>query len=511
MAKTVYKIPKSVLAQRTAPKEKHKKKVGAYARVSTDYEEQASSYQTQVDYYTNYIQNRLDWEFVQVYTDEGISGTSTKHREGFKQMISDAMEGKIDLIITKSISRFARNTVDTLTTIRQLKEKGIEVFFEKENIWSLDGKGEVLLTIMSSLAQEESRSISENTIWGLRKRFESGKASVAYSHFLGYDKDFKINEKEAQMIRQIYQWFILSYTYTQIAHLCEEHHFPSPSGKPKWNSATVKYILTNEKYKGDALLQKTYNKDFLSKKQIKNNGELQQYYVKGHHDPIIDPIIFDQVQGLITTRNNRKIIHAFSEKIICGECGGVYCRKVWHSNDKYRKRVWQCENKFKSPHPVSFLEPWEIEKAFVNALQILFKKKQQIIPVVESLIENSLGIPEMVQKKENQTAELQELEEKLEKLITQNAIEPVSGDLYDQVCNSYDEKQNAVSALEEAILENKIRLGQIKSFLKELKERDLDLEYRDEQFRIMVERIVVNADKTLSFKFWDGTEVIVQA
>jgi DNA invertase Pin-like site-specific DNA recombinase len=165
-----------------------KRRVAAYARVSTDNDEQYTSYEAQVDYYTKYIKNNPDWEFVKVYTDEGITGTSTKHRDGFNEMVSDALGGKIDLILTKSVSRFARNTVDSLVTIRKLKEKGIEVFFEKENIWTLDSKGELFLTIMSSLAQEESRSISLNVTWGKRKSASDGKVSVGYSHFLGYEK-----------------------------------------------------------------------------------------------------------------------------------------------------------------------------------------------------------------------------------------------------------------------------------------------------------------------------------
>lgn len=165
-----------------------RRRVAAYARVSTSSEEQLTSYEAQVDYYTRFIQSKPEWEFVRVYTDEGISAVNTKKREGFNQMVRDALDGKIDLIVTKSVSRFARNTVDSLVTVRKLKEKGVEVYFEKENIYTLDSKGELLITIMSSLAQEESRSISENVTWGQRKRFADGKVSLPYSHFLGYRK-----------------------------------------------------------------------------------------------------------------------------------------------------------------------------------------------------------------------------------------------------------------------------------------------------------------------------------
>jgi len=205
--------------------EKKKRRTAAYARVSTDSEEQLTSYTAQVDYYTQYIRGRDDWEFVEVYTDEGITRTNTKHREGFKRMVADALAGKIDLIVTKSVSRFARNTVDSLTTVRQLKEKGVEIYFEKENIWTLDSKGELLITIMSSLAQEESRSISENVTWGQRKRFADGKVSMPYKQFLGYDRGEGgvpvINEKEAEIVRLIYRLFLEGKTASGICKYCQ--------------------------------------------------------------------------------------------------------------------------------------------------------------------------------------------------------------------------------------------------------------------------------------------------
>ena len=254
-----------------------KKRVAAYARVSTDSEEQLSSYEIQVKYYTNHIKSNENWEFVEVYTDEGITGVSTKRRDGFNRMIRDALDGKIDLIITKSVSRFARNTVDTLTTVRKLKEKGVEVYFEKENVYTLDSKGEVMLTIMSSLAQEESRSISENVTWGQRKRFADGKVSLPYKYFLGYEKGAdglpKVVEKEAEIVRLIYRLFLEGKTVSYIANHLTNLKIKTPRGKNKWTTTTVKSILTNEKYKGDALLQKCYTVDFLTKKKKKNDNE----------------------------------------------------------------------------------------------------------------------------------------------------------------------------------------------------------------------------------------------
>lgn len=208
---------------------------------------------------------------MEVYTDEGISATSTKKRDGFNRMIADAVRGKIDLIITKSVSRFARNTVDTLTTVRQLKDKSVEVYFEKENIYTMDSKGELLITIMSSLAQEESRSISENVTWGQRKRFADGKVSLPYGQFLGYEKGDdglpKIVESEAKTVRLIYRLFLEGKTPSGIAKHLTINHILTPSGKKKWQPSTVESILTNEKYKGDAVLQKTFTVDFLPRKR----------------------------------------------------------------------------------------------------------------------------------------------------------------------------------------------------------------------------------------------------
>ena len=301
MGKNVITIPATISKYTAAPlASTAKRKVAAYARVSTDHEEQQSSYDAQVDYYTNYIQSRTDWVFVRVYADEGITGCNTKRRDGFNSMVEDALAGMIDLIITKSVSRFARNTVDSLTTIRKLKERGTEVYFEKENIWTFDSKGELLLTIMSSLAQEESRSISENCTWGQRKRFQDGKVTVPFKRFLGYDKgedgNLVVNEEQAVIVRRIYGLFLTGMSPALIARTLTSEGVPTPGGKQKWNASCIRSILSNEKYKGDALLQKVYTTDYLTKKKKKNQGEVPQYYVKDNHTAIIDEKTFALVQ-----------------------------------------------------------------------------------------------------------------------------------------------------------------------------------------------------------------------
>lgn len=238
-----------------------KRRVAAYARVSTAAEEQETSLAAQRDYYEQYIKENKDWEFVGIYYDDGISGLSFRNRDGFNRMIRDALDGKIDLILTKSLSRFARNTVDTLTTIRKLKAANIEVYFEKENIYTLDSKGEFLITIMSSIAQEESRSISENVTWGTRKRFADGKYHVPYDAFLGYEKgadgSLQIVEEEAATVRLIYLLYLAGKSPHTICELFNLLEIPTSRQIGPWNKTPVVSILTNEKYKGDALLQKT--------------------------------------------------------------------------------------------------------------------------------------------------------------------------------------------------------------------------------------------------------------
>ena len=238
------------------------------------------------------------------------------------------------------MSRFARNTVDSLSTIRQLKEHSTEVFFEKENIWTFDSKGELLITIMSSLAQEESRSISENVTWGHRKRMADGKVSIPYSTFIGYDKgedgNLVVNPEQAKTIKLIFGDFIAGLSCHAIAEKLTGLGNKTPRGKDKWSQTTVKSILMNEKYKGDALLQKYYTPDFLTKKQVHNNGEIPQYYVEGNHEAIIDPALFDRVQDIFRERSRKKGysgVTIFSSKIQCGCCGAWYGSKVWHSTD----------------------------------------------------------------------------------------------------------------------------------------------------------------------------------
>ena len=353
------------------------RRVAAYARVSTDKMEQQNSYENQLDYYPKLVENRPDWEFIALYSDEGISATSTKKRDGFNQLINDALDKKFDLIITKSISRFARNTVDSLTTVRKLKAAGVEVRFEKEDLFSFDSKGEFMLTLLSSLAQEESRSISENTTWAIRKNMADGIYSMPYSRFLGYEKGYDgkpfVVADEAAVVRRIYRLFLEGRSTIRIAEILSAEGIPSPGGCEKWRKATVRSILTNEKFAGNALLQKKYTADFLTKKQMRNCGELPQFFVEGGHDAIVSQAVFDEVQKRIriNSKYTRPDINFLSNKVFCGVCGGIFGRRIranykeGNERFKYKCAIWRCEHVYGKSKSCKSPTVYEAQAAFL--------------------------------------------------------------------------------------------------------------------------------------------------
>ena len=336
--------------------QKPKLRVAAYCRVSTDSDEQATSYEAQIEHYTEYISKNPDWVLAGIFADEGITGTNTKKRTEFNRMIDECMDGNIDMIITKSISRFARNTLDCLKYIRQLKEKNIPVFFEKESINTMDSKGEVLLTIMASLAQQESQSLSQNIKLGLQYRYQQGHVQVNHNRFLGYTKDADghliIDPDQAEIVRRIYREYLEGFSMDKIAAGLERDGVLTGAGKAKWHTSTINKILRNEKYMGNALLQKTYTTDFLTKKRIKNNGTVPQYYVESDHEAIIPKDIFLLVQEELVRRRvvrtskngkrrNYSCKHCFAQMVFCGDCGQFYRRVHWN-NRGCKSIVWRC-------------------------------------------------------------------------------------------------------------------------------------------------------------------------
>jgi len=499
-----------------------KRKVAAYARVSRNTEEQLTSYEAQVDYYTKYIQGRGDWEFVKVYTDEGISGTNTKHREGFNEMIEDALAGKIDLIVTKSVSRFARNTVDSLITVRKLKEKGIEVYFEKENIYTLDSKGELLITIMSSLAQEESRSISENVTWGKRKFFSDGKVYLPYKSFLGYKKGEdglpEIVPEEAEIIRLIYAMFLDGKTPYSIAAELTERGIKTPRGKDVWKASTVESILSNEKYKGSALLQKTYTVDFLTKKMKINEGEVPQYYIEESHEAIISPREFALVQAELARRKSVKGNFSgntiFASRIVCGDCGGFYGAKVWHSNSPFRKIIYRCNDKYagEARCTTPTISEEDIKTAFISAFNKIIAEKGAVLDACRLMQEVLTDTAEIDAEIIRLEAEIEIVMGLMKKHVDDNMRKTQNQDDFWRKYNEYEERHNSLCASHEALKITRQKRSQeaelIGAFMFELYERDGLIEAFDERLWIvLIDTVTVYHDGRLVFKFKNNAEV----
>ena len=518
--KKVTTIPATISKFNLTPiNEVKKRRVAGYARVSTDSEEQQTSYEAQVDYYTNYIKSREDWEFVQVYTDEGISATNTKKRDGFKRMVKDALDGKIDLIVTKSVSRFARNTVDSLSTIRKLKEHGTEVFFEKENIWTFDSKGELLITIMSSLAQEESRSISENCTWGQRKRFADGKVTVPFERFLGYDRgedgNLVVNPEQAKVVKKIYRLFLQGYSPFGIAKELTEEGILTPGGKKKWSAGTVNAILRNEKYKGDALLQKSFTVDFLTKEKKKNEGEIPQYYVTGNHEAIIPTSTFDRVQRLLERRkagkNRISSVSIYSSKIKCGDCGSWYGSKTWHSTSKYRQKIWQCNHKFEEKCSTPHLTEEEIQNLFLQAVNKLVKNKKEIMSNHKEMAKIIFDTSVLEKEKIELEEELNIVAEQVNDCINENARKVQNQDEYEvrytSLVNRFNTTKTRLDEIKQTIIEKQSKRDEVEDFIQELEKQELMPEFDKNVWLSMVDCLTIHHDGKVEFTFLDGSQV----
>lgn len=498
----------------------HKKRVAAYARVSTEYEEQVSSYAAQIDYYTKLIHSKKEWEFVKIYTDEGISATNTKKREGFNTMIKDALDGKIDLILTKSVSRFARNTVDTLTNVRKLKEKGVEVFFEKENIYTMDSKGELLITIMSSLAQEESRSISENVTWGQRKRFADGKLMLPYKAFLGYKKGAngrpEIIPEEAKTVEYIYKRFLEGCPPSWIANELMSKGILTAKGRKKWYTTTIESILSNEKYKGDALLQKAFTVDFLTKKKKKNEGEVKQYYVHGSHPAIIRPDVFDHVQKELKRRKSLYFGHRrnfLSGKLICGECGSVYVPKTWHSTDKYRRVMWRCMKKYNGKHkcPCKPISEAVIKESFIKVFNAIIDCKDEIIAEHRKMALFLTDCSALENKVLTMKDDMEATSLLAQKLISENSKTALDQEKYQKRYNAlsvkYERLEKELADTEATIAAKKEQAQKLTAFLDKLeKQESLVPEFDEELWDATMESVTIHKDGTLVYRFMGGLE-----
>ena len=440
-------------------------------------------------------------------------------------MVDDALAGHIDLIITKSVSRFARNTVDSLQTIRKLKEVGCECFFEKENIWTFDGKGELLLTIMSSLAQEEARNISENVQWGKRRAFEQGKVSMAYKLFLGYEKGAdglpQIVEEEAATVRLIYAMFLEGKTYRQIANHLTGQSTPTPGGKTVWQVSTVKSILQNEKYAGNAILQKSFTVDFLSKTIKVNEGEVPQYFVEDSHPAIITQATFDLAQSEVARRAKlgKQLTGSgspFTCKVICGACGGFYGPQVWSSTKSYRRVVWQCNKKYNdrlyctTPH----VSEEQLQQAFVAAFNQLLGDKERYIEAFEVACAELVDTRTLNREAIALSQECVVAAELIQQAIADNAHAAQDQSeyqrRYDALVARYEEAKAKLDALQAEKRGRAAKKARIQQFLSELRRQDELLRDFDERaWSVLAESITVLAGGAMLVRFRDGTEITV--
>jgi site-specific DNA recombinase len=491
--------------------EQPKLRVAAYCRVSTDSDEQETSYDAQVTHYTEYIQKNPEWELAGIFADDGISGTNTKKRMEFNRMIDECMAGNIDMIITKSISRFARNTLDCLQYIRQLKDKNIPVYFEKESINTMDAKGEVLITIMASLAQQESQSLSQNVKLGLQYRYQQGEIQVNCNRFLGFTKDENkrliVVPEEAEIIKRIYREYLEGASMLKIKRGLEADGILNGAGNEKWHTSNINQILRNEKYIGDALLQKTYTTDFLTKARVKNHGVVPQYYVENSHEAIIPREIFMQVQEeliqrrIVHTSPNGKnrtfsCIHCFSNMIVCGGCGEVFRRVHWNNRGK-KSVVWRCVSRLENTglfcEARTVLES-TLEQVMVTAInQALCDKDHFLITLqknIETVLESEKGQP--LTNVDKRLAELQE--ELLKRTSARTDYEDVAEEIY----RLREEKQKL--QLEGAGRdEQKKRIADMSTFLRE--QPTALTQYDEPLVRRLIEKVTIYEDKfTVEFK-----------
>ena len=388
-------------------------RVAAYCRVSTDDEEQLTSYEAQQNYYTDKIMTNQDWTMAGIFADEGITGTSARKRPEFLRMIRLCKQKKIDIILTKSISRFARNTVDCLNYIRALRELGIAVIFEKENINTLEADSEILITMLGAFAQAESESISANVRWGKRQAMREGKAIIQYDRLYAYQKgeDGKpqIIPDQAEVVQSIYKQYLAGASLRMIKDRLEAEQIPNAAGNARWTITAVRSILSNEKYCGDVLLQKSFVSDCINRKVIRNTGQLPMYLVQNHHEGIVDRKTFDAVQAEMARRNAGKSPskknastgmtsyaskYALSERLVCGECGTLYRRCTWTCKGQ-KRIVWRCVSRLdygkKYCHHSPTLDEAPLQRAILAAINSAMSNKDHLIRQLQSAMELELA------------------------------------------------------------------------------------------------------------------------
>ena len=524
---------KPTAAFQATPKN-HRLRVAAYCRVSTDHEEQETSMENQIAYYEDLIRSKPEWEYAGVFYDDGISGTQDDTRPGFMELIRKCKKGKVDMILVKSLSRFSRNTLQCISYIRMLKERGITIRFEKEGLDTSMATSEIYFTWTSAFAQGESESLSNNVKWGIRKGFAQGKFPFPYKSMLGYKKgpngQPEIDLKEAEHIRLIFQLFLLGRSLRQIKEALERRNILTPKGNREWSLTTLENILRNEKYMGDVLLQKTYTVDFLTKKKKKNTGELTQYYVTDNHPAIINREVFLQVQAELARRAGKKKAskkrsksalgkycskYSLSERLVCGECGSMYRRVIWTRKDG-KKPMWRCINRLEfgtqyCKHSPSLPEG-PLHQAILTCIQKVAGKREDILQNLRDVRNNLLAFPDTPANSVSLQQQIDQLKQEMAALVKIMAQGGDSQFYTVKLRQLSEEKVTLAKQLREQCSNqtaDKIRAYQEQQALVTLSsEESLDLtEFHEDFIRRVIEQVTVLSKDRILVRFVGGFEV----
>ncbi len=515
-------------------KEKYRqKRVAAYCRVSTGSEEQLTSYKTQMKVYTEMIAENKDWELAGIYADEGISGTRADKRPQFKKMINDCLSGKIDKIITKSVSRFARNTVECLEYVRMLKARGIGIYFEEQNIDTLKTDSELYLIIYAGFAQSESESMSKNITWAFRKNFENGKCPFSYRNFLGYKRgengEPEIVPEEAEVVREIYSQYLTGKTQQQIADDIQSRNYQFEGKHFIFQKALISNILRNERYTGDVILQKTVSVDCITKTRKRNQGEAPMYLVQNNHPAIISWEVFHRVQEELARRNTltpktkkssgfigKYSKYALSEILICGECGSRMRRCTW-TRSGYKKIVWRCINRLENgPSYCSdslTIEETRLKDAIVRALKQFCKEDENTyLTLMRATLSEALGLSLDSTETDLLQRRIDALNSRMMELVGESVR---NGESFDTCEDEFKEINAQIGQLKgriAAIQENRAGDRESKQIMKRidkiLNERIENADvYDDTIVRQMIECIKVFRDGHITVYFGGGTAV----
>ena len=517
----------------TTGKKPKKIRLAAYCRVSSNSEEQLHSFAAQIRYYKDYARRHPEYTLVDVYADKGITGTSVKKRDEFNRLMRHCKQGRVDMIITKSVARFARNTVDCLSHTRMLLEHNVDVFFEEQGIHSSQPGAEFYITIYGSIAHSESENISANVRWGKAQSAREGKVPFHYQRFLGYrrgeDGRPEIDPEQAAIVRRIYERFLAGDSMAIIARGLDTEGIPTPSGAGRWQRGTISSILTNEKYKGDAVLNKTYIRDCLSKKVLANNGERPKYYVENNHPAIIDSATFGRVQEELARRKGKRKVkqvgtatelgrysskYALSELLVCGECGTPYRRCTWSIRGQ-KKIVWRCISRLdygkKYCHDSPSMEEAALQAAIMEAVRRTAQQNADVLRTLKLHIGMGLNAETATDDRSRLQGRIAELQMEFNRMLKAIAVNNAEAfddakaerlmaekaDLQTQLARMADtqQKQAATGA----------RLEEIHTALDTL--ADQPLPYDDRLIRQIVGAVTVLSEDTIRVRFHGGLEV----